>query len=130
MYRSFLTALVTGIAYLLGGFDTGIEALFIMTTIDYITGMLKAICNKNVNSYIGWKGLIKKGSIFLCIIVAVQLERISRQPESIHNLVAFAFVVNEGVSIIENLIDIGVPVPEVLVRFLKKMKEDGDNKCI
>lgn len=131
-YKAILTALVSYIAYLLGGYDMGIETLLIMISTDYITGIMKAILQKNLNSYIGWRGLMKKCGILLTIIVAVQIERITKQPETIHNLVAFAFVVNEGVSVLENLIDIGVPVPDFLVKFLKKMKDDsekgGDSK--
>jgi len=120
-YRLLLTSIVTYIFYLMGGFDTGLEVLIIMTVIDYITGLLKACINKCLSSYWGWRGIIKKCSIFLCIIVAVQLERITGQIDSIHNLVAFGFVVNEGISIIENLIEIGVPVPDVLKQYLDKL---------
>ncbi len=125
-YKAILTALVSYIAYLMGGYDMGIKTLFVMITVDYMTGIMKAIVNKNLNSYIGWRGMMKKCGILLTIIVAVQIENITNQPETIHNLVAFAFVVNEGVSILENLIDIGVPVPDFLIKFLKKMKDDAD----
>lgn len=125
-YRLILTALVSYIAYLMGGYDMGIQSLLLMVAIDYVTGIMKALIQKNLNSYIGWKGFMKKCGIFITIIVSVQIENITHQPESIHNLVAFAFVVNEGVSILENLIDIGVPVPNFLVKFLKKMKDDNE----
>lgn len=127
-YKAYLTLLISGIAYLLGGIDTSIQTLIIMVTIDYISGMLKAIIQKNLNSYIGWRGLIKKAGVFITIIVAVQIEIITKQPDTLHNLVAFAFVVNEGVSILENLIDIGVPVPRVLIQFLKKIKDDAEKE--
>lgn len=128
-YKLILTAFVTLIAYMLGGFDTGIQTLLIMTAVDYITGMIKAIINKNLNSYIGWRGLCKKAGVFITIIVAVQIELIIGQPETIHNVVAFAFVVNEGISILENLSEIGVPVPKFLIQYLEKMKDkEGEKK--
>ncbi len=127
-YKLILTALVTYAAYLMGGYDMGLQSLIVIVVIDYVTGIMKAITNKNLNSYIGWRGLMKKCGVFITIIVSVQIEHITGQPETIHNLVAFAFITNEAISILENLIEIGVPVPEVLIKFLKKMKDDGDKK--
>jgi toxin secretion/phage lysis holin len=125
-YKIILTAFLSYAAYLLGGFDKGLEVLIIMTIIDYLTGLMKAVCNKCLSSYIGWRGLVKKTSVFICIMVAVQIEKLIDKPNSLHDLVAFAFVVNEGISITENLVAIGVPVPKVLVKFLNKMKDKGD----
>jgi len=125
--KIWLTAVLSFVAYLLGGYDMGIQTLIIIVVLDYITGMLKAIINKELNSYIGWRGLCKKAGIFICIIVAVQVENLISQPETLHNFVAFAFTVNEGISILENLVEMGVPVPDFLIQYLKKMKDkDGD----
>lgn len=129
-YRLLLTAIVTYLFYLLGGFDTGLEVLIVMTVIDYITGIIKACFNKCLSSYWGWRGIVKKCSIFLCIIVAVQLERFTGQADTIHNLVAFGFVVNEAISIIENLVAIGVPVPDTLKQYLNKLSsKDKEKGC-
>jgi toxin secretion/phage lysis holin len=127
MIKAWLTLVVTSLAYLLGGYDMGIEVLIIMIVLDYLTGILKAIVNRNLNSYIGWKGLCKKTGIFICIMVAVQMEHLLGQIDTIHPLVAFAFVVNEAISILENLIEMNVPVPQFLIQYLKKMK-DKDGK--
>lgn len=127
-YRLLLVSLVSYLAYLMGGWDMGIQTLIIMVAVDYITGIMKALVQKNLNSYIGWKGLMKKCGIFITVIVSVQMEHITNQPDTIHNLVAFAFVANEGISILENLVEIGVPVPDIMIKFLKKMKDDGDKK--
>jgi toxin secretion/phage lysis holin len=127
-YKFVLVGLLSYLAYLMGGLDKGLEILVIMTVIDYVTGLLKAVCNKCLSSYIGWRGLIKKTSVFICIMVAVQIERMINKPDTLHDIVAFAFVVNEGISIVENLVSIGVPVPKVLIQFLKRMK-DKDGEC-
>lgn len=116
----------------MGGYDMGVEIMLIMVALDYITGMTKAFVLKNLNSYIGWKGICKKAGLFVAVIVAVQIECIIGQKETIHNAVAFVIVANEAVSILENLIDIGVDVPEFLVKYIKKMKDSdkggGNNR--
>jgi toxin secretion/phage lysis holin len=127
--KTWLTILLSFVLYLLGGYDMGIETLLIVVALDYVTGILKAIVNRSLNSYIGWRGLVRKTGVFISIIVAVQIECLINAPGTLHNFVAFAFTVNECISILENLIDIGVPVPDFLVKYLKKLKDkDGDNK--
>ncbi len=70
----YLTAIVTFFAYLMGGYDMGIQVLLIMIALDYITGMLKALILKQLNSYVGWKGLCKKAGLLICVMVSVQIE--------------------------------------------------------
>lgn len=125
-----VTAMFSYIAYLLGGFDKAIEIFCIMVVLDYGTGMLKAIINKNLSSYVGLRGIAKKVCLFVLLVVSVQVERLINQPETIHNLVAYALVVNEAVSILENVAEMGVPIPPILKNLLKKMREkDGDKQC-
>ncbi len=117
-----VSAMVGAFAYLLGGWDNGIEALCIMVVADYATGLMKAIINKNLSSYIGFRGIFKKVSIFVLVAVAVQIEKITNQTDSLHNLVAYCLIVNESISILENVAEMGVPIPDVLKNLLKKMK--------
>lgn len=121
--KLFITCIISAIAYLLGGWDSGLEALVIMTILDYLTGMMKAVSCKALCSKIGWLGLIRKTGIFLAVMVSVQVERIINQPNTLHNFVAYAFIVNEGISIIENLGACGVPIPPVLINFFNKLKD-------
>jgi toxin secretion/phage lysis holin len=111
----------------LGGWDVGIQAFIFMVVVDYGTGLLKATINKNLSSYIGLRGIAKKVCLFILIAVSVQLEMLVNQPNTLHNLVSYALVVNEAVSILENISEMGVPIPPILIKFLKKMK-DKDNK--
>lgn len=128
--RILLTVCISYIAWLMGGYDMSIQTLLIMVVADYVSGIMKAIIQKNLNSYIGWKGLIKKTGIFISIIVAVQIENIIKQPETIHNVLAFFFVVNEGISILENLTEIGVPVPAFLVKYLRGMRNETSKRGV
>lgn len=110
------------VTYLIGGFDMAIQTMLVMVIIDYLTGIMKAINNKELSSYLGWKGFMKKTSMFLAIIVACQLERAIGQEGLIRNVVAYGFVVNEGISILENMDDLGIQIP-ILREYLLKMKD-------
>ncbi|MBU3682403.1 MAG: phage holin family protein [Flavobacterium sp.] len=117
-----VSAMIGALAYLLGGWDNGIEALCIMVVADYATGLMKAIINKNLSSYIGFRGIFKKVCIFILVAVAVQIEKITNQNDTLHNYVAYCLIVNEGISILENAAEMGVPIPDVLKNLLKKMR--------
>jgi phage-related holin len=51
------------------------------------------------------------------------MERFIDQPGTLRNFVAYAFIVNEAISILENVSDIGIPIPFQLMEFLRKMKK-------
>jgi toxin secretion/phage lysis holin len=89
---------------------------------------MKATVNKNLSSYIGFRGIFKKVCLFVLIAVAVQIERITNQPNTLHNLVAYCLITNEAISILENVAEMGVPIPDVLKNMLKKMKNNNKKR--
>lgn len=124
LLKGGVSTMVGLLAYLLGGWDRGVEALCFLVATDYATGLMKAIVNKNLSSYIGFRGIFKKVCVFVLIGVSVQLERVTNQPETLHNVVAYCLIANEGISILENVAEMGVPIPDVLKNMLKKMKNN------
>jgi len=127
-----LTGVFSFAIYLIGGFDMTMQSLIIFMAVDYITGVLKAIKDKEVSSKIGFKGLCKKVSLLLAIVVVVQFERFIGQPNTVRNIAAMGFIVNELFSILENLEAFGIKIP-ILKKYIDRLKEDdkedkdGDN---
>ena len=121
-------SIISGLTYLLGGWDMAIEVFCIMVVLDYLTGIMKGITTKNLSSYIGLKGIFKKICLFILIAVAVQLEKLTNQPETIHVLLCYFLVVNEAISILENVKAMGITVPNFLTKYLERLKgkEDDD----
>ena len=58
------------LGYFIGGCDGLFITLIVFVILDYITGVIKAIIKKKLNSEIGYKGLIKKITIFLIVGIA------------------------------------------------------------
>ena len=104
--------IIGGIAYVLGGFDTILVTLFTFMIVDYITGVLKAIRLKQLNSQIGAKGIVKKIGYLVIVVIAVKLDSILGNTSYIRNLVIFGFISNEGISILENATLLEIPIPE------------------
>lgn len=121
-----LIAISSTILYLLGGWDIALKCLVIVMIIDYITGVMSAFFNKKVNSRIGLKGILKKVG-YLCIVaLSVILDTISGETGVIRTLVIYFFVANDGISIIENIAKMGVPMPKKLIDVLEQLKKKGD----
>lgn len=121
-----ITAISSTILYLLGGWDIALKCLIVVIVIDYLTGVLSAIYNKKLNSNIGTKGIVKKVG-YLCIVaLSTIIDIITGQTGVIRTLVIYFFVANEGISIIENIAEMGVPMPKKLIDALEQLKKKGD----
>lgn len=105
-------------------------ALIVFVIIDYVTGLLSAIINKNLSSSVGFKGLLRKILIFLIVGLANILDVYVLGANSVlRTAVIMFYLANEGLSIIENLGETGLPIPkklkDVLAQLRKKSGEEG-----
>lgn len=124
--QSILAVISTGLIYLLGGLDIALTCLLIAIVLDYVSGMLKAFITKQVSSKVGFKGILKKVSILLVIMLAVLVDRVTGETGAIRTLVVYYFVANEGLSILENLGQAGVPIPQSIKKALKALKKESN----
>lgn len=114
------------IAYWLGGLDTILIALIAMLVIDYISGVLAAVHNKEVDSEVGWKGIVKKVFTLLVVAVAFIIELATESAFAIREIVIMFFIANEAISLVENAGKIGLPIPQKLITILTQLKGKGD----
>lgn len=127
-FFSTLTAIGAGVAStLLGGWDKSLEILLIFIIMDYITGVGAAFKTKTLKSSVGFEGLMKKGAIFLIVILAAQLDRITGNTAGVfRTATAFFFIANEGLSIVENVGEMGVKLPGFIAGALTKLKDENE----
>lgn len=118
-----ISVILTFLIYLLGGLDIALKSLLIVIVIDYATGILSAIYNKQINSKVGFKGILKKFSYLLIIALSVILDNILGQSGTIRTLVIYFFVANDGISILENVAEMNIPLPPKLLETLEQLKE-------
>lgn len=122
---SIIAVVCTTLVYLLGGLDVALSCLLVAIVLDYVSGLIKAFVTKNLSSKIGIKGIIKKVSVLLIVMLAVLVDRVTGETGAIRTLVIYYFVANEGLSIIENLGQAGVPIPQSIKKALKVMKKEN-----
>lgn len=111
--------------YVLGGLDTVLLVLVAMIVIDYITGIMVAIVKKQLSSRIGFNGIFKKVAILSIIASAHLLGKTIGIPD-IRSIVIGFYIANEGISITENVGELGVPLPKKLVDILQQLKSKDD----
>lgn len=120
-----LAGLGTLFIYLLGGFDVAMQCLLIAIALDYLSGLIKAYNSKVLSSKIGFRGILKKLGILFLVMLAVVIDRVTGESGAIRTLVIYYFVANEGLSIVENLGEAGLPIPKVLKNALKILKKEN-----
>jgi len=107
------------LGWFLGGMDGFIYALIAFVAADYISGIGRAIVEKNLSSRVGAKGIIKKVVIFLMVGIAHLVDMYLLYGSGVmRTAVIFFYLSNEGISLLENACAIGLPIPEKLKELL------------
>ena len=135
--QALLAAVGGWLGYFLGGCDGLLYALIAFVVIDYITGVMCAIYDKNLSSSVGFKGICKKVLIFLMVGVGHILDtKVIGTGSVLRTAFIFFYISDEGISLIENAAHLGLPIPEKLRDVLEQLhnraektdsKEDEDN---
>ena len=113
-------------SYIFGELDAMLKILIAMMVIDYLTGVSAAIYRKELCSRTGYNGILKK-AVILCIVASGHLLGQMMGASEIRNIVIGFYIANEGISIIENAADLGVPMPGKIIDILNKFRERNDD---
>ena len=116
-----------------------LAVLLVVMILDYITGMTKAWMKEQLSSRVGIFGILKKLGYFVIVAVAgvvdwllayglMQVGIDLRLPFLFAAIVTVWLIINELISILENVAAMGGPVPAWLGNFLNKLKYTVDEK--
>lgn len=124
-----ITVIGAVVGGLIGEINGMMIALLVFMAIDYITGVIIAIDGKALSSEVGFKGLLRKATILLVVIVANVVDAYVIGAGAAVRSAAIAFyLANEGISILENTTLLGVPYPDKLRDILIQLKMKNDDK--
>ena len=129
-----LAAVGGAVAGWFGGWSALLTALAIIMCLDYITGCMAAFAGKSTKTEGGrwlssesFKGLLRKGAIVIMVLLATLLDRaIGTESMIFQTTVCCYYLANEGLSIIENVALLGVPVPAIIKKALEALRDKGD----
>lgn len=112
----------------MGGFDGFLYALIVFAVVDYMTGVMVGILNKELSSQIGFRGIFKKVVIFSLVAVAHIIDtHVIQNGSVLRTTVIFFYLSNEGISILENAAFIGLPIPKKMKDVLEQLKENENH---
>jgi len=117
------------IGWFFGLADGFLYALIAFVVLDYVTGVMCAIANKELSSDVGFKGIFRKFLIFALVGLGHILDaQVLGTPDAgaLRTAVIFFYLSNEGISILENTAHLGLPIPVKLKDILAQLHEGGD----
>lgn len=122
-------AVVGGVlGLLIGKVDGVLIALLVFMAIDYLSGIMVACKQHALSSEVGFNGLAKKMFVLLLVIVGNVLDvYVLGGGAVMRSAVIVFYLANEGLSILENAGNLGVPYPDKLRAVLAQLK-DGDGQ--
>lgn len=110
-----------------GGFDILLKTILFLAIMDYITGWIKGIYEKNLSSEVGFRGILKKIVMFIIIAAAYHIQTLLSNSIPVREVVIMFYIANEGLSLLENAA-IFVPIPEGLRDMLLQLRDKTINK--
>ena len=117
------------LGYFIGGVDGLMTALLIFMVLDYITGVMCAVVDKELSSAVGLKGIFKKVLIIMLVGVAHIVDlHVVGTGDALRSAVICFYLSNEGVSMLENAAHLGLPIPEKLKSILAQLHNRTDGK--
>ncbi|MGB8452715.1 MAG: phage holin family protein [Anaerocolumna sp.] len=137
LFITFFSAL----AGWLGILAIPMSILVICNTIDYGTGLAAGPKRgQKINSYKSFRGIAKKICMWLLVAVGAMVDWLItyagqtvgvKLPGSflIACIVAVWLIANEIISILENMVDIGVAIPPFLLPIVKNIKKQVEDKA-
>lgn len=140
--KGFFIAIFSFLTGIFGALAIPILMLLGCNIIDYITGLIAASSrNQEINSKKGYHGIAKKVCMYLLILVGAFVDILIKyavdntgidigQKFVVAIVVAVWLVANEIISILENMIDIGIEMPAFLLPLVKNIKKKLDEETI
>ncbi|MBQ6929833.1 MAG: phage holin family protein [Oscillospiraceae bacterium] len=135
-------AVFTAVNGWLGALAVPFYFLLLTNIIDYATGIVAAVCRgERVSSNIGFKGIAKKVCMWLLVLaghivdfIIVEMGHTMQIEFGLNCLVALAVIfwllANELISILENISDIGTPLPPFLTKLVEMVKEKSEDSVL
>ena len=118
----------TCVVHLLGGWDGFIYVLILFMALDWFTGSMAGAKRKELSANIAFTGATKKLTILAVVALAVGLDHAMATQGSIRMLSILFYIGTEGISILENAVDLNVPIPEKIRSVLLKLQENDEIK--
>ncbi len=139
VFHGVIAAAAAGAAAYFQELALPVVVLFLVMVMDYISGMVRAWTRGELCSRVGIMGIVKKAAYLLAVVVAIVTDWVVQTAAGqlgvdfggfffFGLLVTAWLVLNECISILENISQLGVPLPSFLAALLQKLKSTAEDK--
>ena len=128
-FLKLISAEICGIAgFLWGDLDGLLQALLIFMVMDYATGLAAAFREKRLSSAVGFWGILRKGVMLAIVALANVLDTLvlGTASSTFRSAVIGFYLMNEGLSVLENADRLGVRWPKLLRDALMQLHHEDD----
>lgn len=115
----------TTASYFFGGWSGVLGVLLVFVALDYMTGFAAAAMTGTLKSNTGLFGIARKVFIFAMVSVAHLVDGVLGDGHLFRDAVAFFYIANELLSIIENGGKLGAPIPPAIRQAIEVLKGKG-----
>ena len=138
-FKAAFSAFLTLLVYYMNMIAVPVVILLSVMAADYLTGLVSAWTHSELSSRKGLFGIVKKLCYLFAIAAAMGtdwliysgMEQIGIKLEYtifFGVLVTIWFIINEIISILENLAKIGVPLPKFLMTVIQRLKNTTESE--
>lgn len=110
------------------GLPVATQLLIYVMAADVATGLCRAGMQGRLNSHCSFKGMMKKAAMLIVATLCIALDQHVRPEMHLGSIAATGFSATEGLSIVENLKAMGVPVPTALANLFQSMRKSADEE--
>jgi toxin secretion/phage lysis holin len=139
VFTGVLAALLAAGAAYLRELMVPVIVLLCVMIADYISGMARAWVTKTLSSRVGITGIVKKVGYLFVVGIGIVVDWIIQSAGTkigidmggvyfVGLLVTIWLILNELISILENVSEIGAPVPEFLIKLIRRLKKTSEEK--
>lgn len=139
VFTGVLAALLAAVGAYMRELIVPVIVLLCVMVADYITGMARAWITKTLSSRVGVRGIVKKLAYMFAVAVGIVVDWIIQSAGQkaglelgsfyfVGLLVTVWLILNECISILENVSEIGAPVPGFLLKLIGKLKKTAEEK--
>lgn len=112
----------------ISNFSNLIYVLLGFITLDISTGVLSAMKTHSIKSSIFRHGGFKKYLVIVIVLMSLVLDRIFFNKDILYTCVSTYFIMNESISICENLKKLGLAIPDKFINTVKVLKDESEDK--
>ena len=124
LIASYMSIIGAVLGWFLGGGTPALYTLIVFMGIDYISGVMLAVVNRKVSSAVGARGIFKKMMIMAFVGMGHLLDAyIIGHGQMLQTAIIFFYISNEGISILENTTELGLPIPQKLKDILVQLNQ-------